>query len=252
MLSARQIYKTLSVFSVLLLCTLIVLLIYPINIVYPHIYIDLRLRLSQIGYSLISSVVGIKIITYGSPPDRPFVLVSNHLSYLDIPLLGSLSEGVFLSKQEIRNTPLIGFVSDIFGNIFIDRTSRSDIEEASHQIAKRYSQGEGITIFPEGTTSDGTSVGDFSSSIFYYISSNQISVNYAAIKYETCSGYASANETVCWHHQMSFLEYLLNLLDMPQIKAHVMFGDDEINYSDRKTMSKELESRVSDSFRSIH
>ena len=91
--------------------------------------------------------------------------VSNHLSYLDIPILGSTFPLRFVAKSEVEFWPVFGFLSKIASTIFIKR-NRSDSLDQKRKILNILSSGEKVLMFPEGTTSDGNRVLDFKSSSF--------------------------------------------------------------------------------------
>lgn len=244
----RVFLKITSISFILIFFTFTAILINPLRYLSQEYYLHLRSNLSKLGYSLICSSLGVKISTYGHPPNRPFILVSNHLSFLDIPLLGSLSGGVFLSKQEIRHIPVLGFISNCFGNIFIDRDTPSDSKNASSTIVNRFCHGDGIIIFPEGTTSDGNAVQTFRSSVFYSISSIQIPVHYAAIKYDVSNSNTKKTSNIYWNSQPTLSHYIMYLLSLSTINARVKFGNNKVTHSDRKILAKNLESKVIDAF----
>ncbi|MBK7704183.1 MAG: 1-acyl-sn-glycerol-3-phosphate acyltransferase [Acidobacteria bacterium] len=74
--------------------------------------------------------------SHRTPPKPPFFLVCNHLSYVDIPTLRCVVEGVFVAKREIRDWPVAGRIISDFGQIFIDRTNRRDIPRAGTRIVR--------------------------------------------------------------------------------------------------------------------
>ncbi|RMF98725.1 MAG: 1-acyl-sn-glycerol-3-phosphate acyltransferase, partial [Acidobacteria bacterium] len=96
---------------------------------------------------LFSRIIGMKIEVIGSPPKPPFFLVSNHLSYVDIPLIRSVVDGVFVAKSEIREWFLIGKITADMENIFINRQNRRDIPQAGEKILEKLDAGEGVIVF---------------------------------------------------------------------------------------------------------
>ncbi len=84
---------------------------------------------------------------------RPHVLVSNHVSYLDIPILLSRQPALFVAKSEIAEWPLIGFIANRAGMIFVNRKSLKSRARALHEIQNRLRLGLSVVVFPEGTTS---------------------------------------------------------------------------------------------------
>lgn len=101
------------------------------------------------------AIVGLRIVVEGKPAVGPVLMVSNHVSWLDILLLASVANPRFLSKAEIRKWPLIGWAGQQIDTLFIKRGERSASEAASAGIAEGLQQGNRILIFPEGTTTEG-------------------------------------------------------------------------------------------------
>ena len=106
---------------------------------------------------------GIKICCYGNPENVH--LVSNHVTYLDIPVLGSLQDVRFVSKSEVASWPVIGYFARLANTIFIERTNRH-LRSYVTQLTHEFRSTSNICIFPEGTSSDGKSIKPFKSSLF--------------------------------------------------------------------------------------
>lgn len=110
-------------------------------------------------------VTGIRI--EGAPDGGPGTLyIANHVSWLDIPVLGSALDANFISKADVQNWPLIGRLARRTGTIFIVREARHQVERQSREIEARLRAGDSLILFPEGTTSDGSAVQPFHSSLF--------------------------------------------------------------------------------------
>ena len=109
--------------------------------------------------------VEVEIVGKTDQSKKSNLFISNHLSYLDIPILGSKYPVRFVAKSEVENWPLFGFLAKLGRTIFISR-NRSDSLDQKKKIVKSLSSDEKIFIFPEGTTSDGNRVLDFKSSTF--------------------------------------------------------------------------------------
>ena len=111
-------------------------------------------------------ILGIRIRVYGSlSVRRPLFVVANHASYLDIFVLGSVLPSVFVSKQEVRRWPVIGSVASWQQTIFIARNPRAPADEIK-PIVDALNAGQNVTVFPEGTSTDGRSVLPFKSPLF--------------------------------------------------------------------------------------
>jgi len=104
-------------------------------------------------YQRLVPMLGLRIQVVGAAAERA-LLIANHISWLDVPVLGSIGDISFLSKDEVRRWPLIGWMSAQVGTLFIKRGG-NQTAALIEQIQARVSQGQPVVIFPEGTTSDG-------------------------------------------------------------------------------------------------
>lgn len=105
----------------------------------------------------LARALGLRIRVRGALPRRPALWCSNHVSWLDIVVLGAIADVGFVSKAEVRAWPLVGWLARSAGTLFIRRGAGQG-ERVSALIAKRLNQGRSVAIFPEGTTSDGMGV----------------------------------------------------------------------------------------------
>src|SRR6184192_3232697 len=99
-------------------------------------------------------VLGIRIRTHGSMPSSG-LLVSNHLSYLDIVVLSSIRPCVFVAKRDVARWPLFGWLAHAAGTIFVDRERRFSSRKAVEVVRQAIGTGSVVVLFPEGTSSDG-------------------------------------------------------------------------------------------------
>lgn len=104
--------------------------------------------------------LGIRIREQGTGPRGPVLLLSNHISWTDIPVLGALMEIRFLSKAEVARWPLVGWLARQAGTMFI-RRGGGEAAQRRNDIASILEAGESVLIFPEGTTSPGLTVQPF-------------------------------------------------------------------------------------------
>jgi len=111
------------------------------------------------------SILGVELTVTGSRVEAPVFLVSNHVSWLDIPVIASQRHLYFLSKAEVGDWPLIGTLARAMGTLFIKRGSGESVRKAQ-EIAGRLQQGHTVLVFPEGTTTDGSSLRRFFPQLF--------------------------------------------------------------------------------------
>ena len=187
----------------------------------------------------------------GTPPQPPFFLVTNHLSYTDIAAIRTVAKGIFVAKGEIQSWPLGGRIVRDMGTIFIDRTNRRDIPRAGELITSRLEKGEGVVVFPEGTSTKGEKVLPFNSSFLEFAARGDVPVSYASISYTTPEGEMPASLAACWWEDISFFAHLWRLFHIREYTAIIKFGSEAIVDPDRKQLAAELRDRVSELFEPV-
>lgn len=112
------------------------------------------------------------------------VLVANHISWVDIPLIGSLTPVNFLSKAEVAQWPLVGPVATRVGTLYISRGS-GDTDAVMQQMSDHLQRNQSVLVFPEGTTTDGSKVRRFHKKLFKVCEVAQVTVCPLFIRYES-------------------------------------------------------------------
>jgi 1-acyl-sn-glycerol-3-phosphate acyltransferase len=193
-------------------------------------------------------VMNVRVEVVGSPPQAPFLLVSNHLSYFDIVVLSSLLTTIFVSKSEVKSWPVLGFLVRHLDTIFVDRNLRRDLPRVVARIEGALEAGEGVVIFPEGTSTAGASVAPFQTSLLEPAARGRLPVSAAALSYRTPAGQPEAHLAICWWGDMAFTGHFLRMLALPGFSVRVAFGEGSICDSDRKRLAERLHSRVLELF----
>jgi lyso-ornithine lipid O-acyltransferase len=117
-------------------------------------------------HRIILTLFNVRVVERGTPPsDAPTIVVSNHVSWLDIPVIGSLHPLSFIAKSEVEGWPVIGLFARLQRSVFIDRQRRKATVEVNDALAHRLVKGEALVLFAEGTTSDGNRLLPFRSSL---------------------------------------------------------------------------------------
>lgn len=115
--------------------------------------------------------------------DTPAIIIANHISWVDIPLIGSQTPVNFLSKAEVADWPVVGTVAKKLGTLFISRGS-GDTERVMHEMKQHLDEHRSILIFPEGTTTDGSKVRRFHKKLFKVCEQTPVDVYPVLIRYE--------------------------------------------------------------------
>jgi 1-acyl-sn-glycerol-3-phosphate acyltransferase len=167
-------------------------------------------------------------------PEGSGLIVSNHLTYLDILVYGAVHSFVFVAKSEVRRWPLLGTLASLGGTIFVDRDRSLQAAQAGQQIEQSLEDGLTVLLFPEGTSSDGHEVLPFRSPLFEPAIRTGASVTAAAIRYQAADAVESQ---VTYWGQMVFLPHLFSTLCVPELAAEICF-DSPCRFSDRKTAAR--------------
>ncbi len=122
--------------------------------------------LPHLWQSMICRIFGLKVIIDGTPlHNQQTLFVCNHLSYLDIPVIGSALKASFIAKKDVASWPVFGFLSRLQQTAFISR-SRNDAQREKNALSNMLDEGKSLILFPEGTSTDGRDVAPFKSSLF--------------------------------------------------------------------------------------
>jgi 1-acyl-sn-glycerol-3-phosphate acyltransferase len=193
-------------------------------------------------------LMGMRLRVSGAAPRPPFLLVANHLSYVDIVALAATCECVFVAKKEVASWPVVGRLSSQMGTIFIDRRLRRDIPHALSLMESALDEGAGVVLFAEGTSTRGSGVLPFKSPLLEAAARQGLPVQYASLSYRTPPGEAGAGSSVCWWGGMTFPRHFCELLRMRSFRAELSFGEEGIREGDRKALALKLRAAVSARF----
>lgn len=185
--------------------------------------------------------LGIHFTVQGTVPTSGLV-VSNHLSYLDILIFSAAMPCVFVSKVEVNRWPYFGQAARAGGTIFVDRRSRASTSAVAVEIGTRLRHAVPVLLFPEGTSTDGSSVRTFHPGLFQPAILAQALVTPAAVRYVIDRGVAERE--LCWFGDDPFLPHLWKALGTPGFHARVIFGTPAV-YRDRRTAAAGTHEQVS-------
>ena len=198
---------------------------------------------------MVARVMGMSISVEGTPPAPPFILVANHVSYVDAILIHATVRGVLVSRADVAGWPVIGWLARRTGTLFIDRKRIRDVVRLNEQMRKVLDRGDGVIFFPEGTSTSGEAVTKFRSPLLNVAAKERYPVHHAAIHY--ASDTFNVREHVCWWRDMTFTDHLYSLLKRPGFQARIRFGETPAVADERKDLADDLETRVRSRFEPI-
>ena len=169
-------------------------------------------------HARLSRALGVRVQVKGSVAPR-CLLVSNHISWLDVPVLGAQGLLGFLSKSEVRGWPLAGWMAATAGTLFIERGGHQ-VAEVSGRIVERIAAGGSLVVFPEGTTSRGLGVRRFHPRLFAIAQQPGLGVQPVALAYR-CEDPPGPDLAVPFVGEQSLAANLWVLLRHPGVVAEV-------------------------------
>ncbi len=174
------------------------------------------------------------------------LLISNHLSYLDILAISAVTPAVFVSKAEVRRWPLFGWFAALSGTVFVDRQRRTHVGEVNREIEAALAAGALVVLFPEGTSTNGETVLPFRTSLLEPAARGHHEIAVGWIHYELPAGDGDARNEVCYWGDHTFFPHALNLFGKKAVRATLRFGKFRRTTDDRKELAKQLRTAVAE------
>lgn len=181
-------------------------------------------KLCRIGLRVFGIDVEKQYTDYLEPAGK--IIISNHMSYLDIIVYASIRPSVFISSVEMQKTPFLGFLATLGGTFFVERRDPKLIKLEIDKMAELVEAGFNVYLFPEGTSTDGSQILPFRSSLLAAANGADIEVVPACIKYLRIDGMDFSPENcdyVCWYGDMGFAPHLWNFLSKDHIEVKATY-----------------------------
>jgi 1-acyl-sn-glycerol-3-phosphate acyltransferase len=153
------------------------------------------------------------------------LIVSNHLTYIDILVISTLVPSVFITSVELKNTALLGTLARLSGSIFVERRKPSGLKREIEDIAFALGQGLPVVLFPEGTTSNGERVQPFKNSLFDSAVMAQADIVPVCLRYPRANNKRITpqnRDNIFYYGGVSFGKHLLRFLSLASVDAEVV------------------------------
>lgn len=172
-------------------------------------------------------IMGFKVEVTGNRDllsSGPYLVASNHMSYLDVLILASKMPGFFVTSQEIRETPFLGQLCLLGGCLFVERRNKENIHREIHELTEALDRGHNVIFFPEATSTNGEQVLRFRKPLFQAaINSSQqvlpVCLNYISIDNKPVD--VSSRDRLCWYGDMSFAPHLWQIMSAREVKVEI-------------------------------
>jgi lyso-ornithine lipid O-acyltransferase len=183
-------------------------------------------------HRLCARILGFDVRVRGTPVEGgPVLFVSNHISYLDITVLGGIAELSFVAKSDVARWPLFGWLAKLQRTVFVDRRAAS-VGRERDAIARRLDEGGRLVLFPEGTTSDGNRIRRFKSALFSVAErpagARPVTVQPVTIAWTRLDGMPMGRvlrPAVAWYGDMDLAPHLWEVAGLGQIEVEVIFHE---------------------------
>lgn len=194
----------------------------------------------------LTRILGLHIKVCGTPPKatQQALILANHISWVDIFALNAISTARFVAKSEVGSWPLIGRLCKGTGTLFIERSNKRDTARLNHEIIAALQAGQNIAVFPEGTSSDGTSLHPFRSSLLQPAIACQTTIQPVYLRYLDATGNPSRAAAYC--DDISFGASMWKLLASKGItvELHYLEPMTVACTDDRRELTKQIEAQI--------
>lgn len=203
------------------------LVLYPFKFIAPHFTRKIISDLVSFHASMILTILQVEVNVRNGTRligIENSLVVSNHLSYIDVLVLAATLPSCFVTSKEIKKSFFLGQIVTLAGCLFVDRKNRSNLKGEINELREALSAGLNVTIFPEASSTDGSEVLRFKRPLFESAIATArpilpLTINYTNISSETVS--AHNRDIVCWYGDMDFFPHFLKLLNQTSITVEV-------------------------------
>jgi 1-acyl-sn-glycerol-3-phosphate acyltransferase len=211
----------------------------------------------RLWHRMVTKLLGLRIHVRGElASQRPLLIASNHISWTDIIILGSLADVHFIAKSEVATWPIFGTFARLQRSVFVQREARRQSGAQVDEIATRISKGDPMVLFAEGTTGDGNVIMPFKSTLFGAATAaldgkadTPVTVQPVAIAYTRLQGLPmgrALRHHAAWVGQQSLVPHLVKLLRGCPLDVEVHFGEPVVfgPGQNRKQLARSIETEV--------
>ncbi len=230
----RLAWRTILLVALLLLCV-------------PFHYLWRLLRIGspwpQLFLSSAARICGARVRVIGTPLRRDVFFIANHVSWLDIPVIGGASGTAFVSKAELAEVPVIGWLAKQNRTIFVKREEKLNVAEQINELRDALADNWSVTVFPEGTTTDGQSLLPFKTSMLKVLEPPPPGVLVQPVHLD----YGRVAEEIGWIGVETGQNNALRILSRPgsfPVEAHFLAPFNPADFPTRKLVAAESRRRI--------
>lgn len=168
--------------------------------------------------------VKIRIRKIFSPEDKTYMIVCNHLSYVDVLIIASIFSASFITSVEISKDIFLGSLAKLGGSIFVERRKKTRLIKDLGSVSKVLSDGLNVVLFPEGTSTNGEAILPFKKTLFRAAIQCGVEILPVCINYISIDGVTlnkKNRDLIYWYGDMKFFPHFINLLRIKQINVQL-------------------------------
>jgi len=232
---------------------LLTLPLMPVQFVLLHLAPSLARRLPHHYHRLVCRLLGIRLKIDGEVVcNKPVLVVANHVSWIDIPVISAVAPISFIAKSEVGKWPFISTLARLQRTVFVDRTRRRDVGKVTSEMGRRLSQKDALVLFAEGTSTDGNRVLPFKTALFAAAFADDIAdvqVQTMSITYTHLHGIPLGRADrahVGWYGDMEMADHAWHLLKAGPIDVNIRIGAPVAlsDFDGRKALAQSTEADV--------
>lgn len=253
--------ERLRFYWVILILGVITALLIPIQWLALKFNLGISRKIPMLWHKIATKLVGLNIRVSGKiPSTRPMMIVSNHISWMDIPVLGSIMELSFIAKSEVNEMPGANLLSRLQRTIYVVRDEKRKAGQQAQEITQRMLDGDAVVLFGEGTTHDGNRIGTFKSALLgaaqFALKEEAVEnvlIQPVSIAYTKLHGMPMGRYTrakAAWYGDMTLGSHAVNIIMQSAWDVEVIFGEPIVfdEHSNRRHVTKEIQSQVRNNF----
>lgn len=250
----RMVFFAIAIFLYLIASSLIVLwCVFDFERARPYLIKVISIT-SKVGLKIFN----VKVRKTFAPIDMKtnYLIVSNHLSYLDILIISSYLPTCFVTSKEMKETPFLGQLCLLGGCLFVERRSKSGLNNEIKELSNALDSGLSVVIFPEATSTNGEAVIKFRRPLFQSAINSCAKVLPVCLNYRTLDGEKLTlknRDKVFWYGEMGFLGHALTLFTHKDIVAEltILPSLDSVDFADKTELADACYQLVSDEYQVI-
>jgi 1-acyl-sn-glycerol-3-phosphate acyltransferase len=246
--------RTVAVFA----WTFVAVIVQAICLLLPG---NAKVSFARFYWAVFTRLIGIQVRVIGqraaNRDGRPILYVSNHSSWIDIPTIGGVLDGCFVSKSEVATWPLVGSIARLGRTVFVSR-SRVATGRERDDMRARLAAGDKLILFPEGTSSDGSRVLPFRTSFFSVAEAGENQdpatlpiIQPVSVVYDRLGGLPAGRASrpvFAWYGDMDIASHFWRLTQNIGLRGTVLLHApvDPARFADRKALSQAVWQIVAD------